>query len=570
MDLIGDLSSARLRDEVVALLNEEKVDFALRRLEQLGVTASIHARLSAGAEERALIRRSDDLRGLPTASRGRCRPGACASCGCCGSSRRRRSRRGRGACASSGGTRRCSSGPSSSPSASSSVSRGARPRLSSTRWRAASRPRRCSRRWLSTRPARRPPASAGTWTSSRHVRLEIGGRDLLALGFTSSPRMGDVLRSVLRLKLNGVLAGRDQELAAAARLQGGRGAAVGDSQLLLEFVIVLPLLLFSLVRARAGARLGAAALGDDTARAQGRLSWNPLRQLDPFGTLVLVATFIGSGGSFFFGWARPVPISPWRFRDPQRGMMAVGAAGPLANVALAAVSCALVWAHVHGLAPRWPRCSPSRSCSTWCWPPSTSVPIPPLDGSRVLGGLLPPTLWARWMELDRFGNYVFILLFVVLVSAAPAVRGHHRQGARCGHGSAAVTVDCEASVRGSVTHDEDGRRTRTVKQYTGDADGVRRRYAEVRERVDAAARAAGREPVRGRDPGGDEVRGGRAPRRAAGRRHPAGGREPRPGPGGEARLVRRRLRLGLHRASAEPQDEDGAAARAADPFRRQP
>jgi len=116
-----------------------------------------------------------------------------------------------------------------------------------------------------------------------------------------------------------------------------------ESRLLLEFVIVLPLLLVSLVVHELAHGWAAAALGDDTARSQGRLSLNPLRQLDPLGTLVLVVSFLGSGGSFFFGWARPVPISPWRFRDPQRGMMAVGAAGPLANVALAAVSAALVW-----------------------------------------------------------------------------------------------------------------------------------------------------------------------------------------------------------------------------------
>ncbi len=190
---------------------------------------------------------------------------------------------------------------------------------------------------------------------------------------------------------------------------------MGDSQLLREFVIVLPLLLFSLVAHELAHGWVAAALGDDTARAQGRLSWNPLRQLDPFGTLVLVATFIGSGGSFFFGWARPVPISPWLFRDPQRGMMAVGAAGPLANVVLAGLSCALVWA-TYTASSTLAEVFALSFVLNVVLAAINLVPIPPLDGSRVLGGLLPPKLWARWMELDRFGNYVFILLFVVLVS----------------------------------------------------------------------------------------------------------------------------------------------------------
>jgi Zn-dependent protease len=190
---------------------------------------------------------------------------------------------------------------------------------------------------------------------------------------------------------------------------------VGDSRLLLDFVIVLPLLLVSLVLHELAHGWAAAALGDDTAKAQGRLSWNPLRQLDPLGTLILVASFLGSGGQFFFGWARPVPISPWRFSDPQRGMMLVGAAGPLANVALAALSCGLTWA-------TWTTSATLAQVFALAFVLNVVlatinlVPIPPLDGSRVVGGLLPRSLWGAWMALDRFGNYVFILLFVVLIS----------------------------------------------------------------------------------------------------------------------------------------------------------
>ena len=187
-----------------------------------------------------------------------------------------------------------------------------------------------------------------------------------------------------------------------------------ESRLLLEFVIVLPLLLVSLVVHELAHGWAAAALGDDTARSQGRLSLNPLRQLDPLGTLVLVVSFLGSGGSFFFGWARPVPISPWRFRDPQRGMMAVGAAGPLANVALAAVSAALVWL-TYTASPTLSDVFTLAFVLNVVLAALNLVPIPPLDGSRVLGGLLPRSVWPRWMELDRFGNYVFILLVVVLL-----------------------------------------------------------------------------------------------------------------------------------------------------------
>jgi Zn-dependent protease len=187
------------------------------------------------------------------------------------------------------------------------------------------------------------------------------------------------------------------------------------SGLLLEFVIVLPLLLVSLVAHELAHGWAAARLGDPTAREQGRLSWNPLRQLDPLGTGILVLTFIGSGGSFFFGWARPVPITPARFRDPQRGMMMVGAAGPAANVALALVAAAGVWLTYEGV-PFLADVFALAFLLNVVLATLNLLPVPPLDGSRVLGGLLPRSVWPRWMSLDRYGNYVFIALFLVLLS----------------------------------------------------------------------------------------------------------------------------------------------------------
>jgi Zn-dependent protease len=188
-----------------------------------------------------------------------------------------------------------------------------------------------------------------------------------------------------------------------------------NADLLVAFVIVLPLLLVSLVAHELAHGWVAALLGDPTAREQGRLSWNPLRQLDPWGTGILVLTFLGSGGTFFFGWARPVPISPWRFRDPQRGMMAVGAAGPAANAGLALISAAGVWLTYESL-PLLADVFSLAFTLNVVLAALNLVPVPPLDGSRVVGGLLPRSVWPRWMSLDRYGNIVFILLFVVLVS----------------------------------------------------------------------------------------------------------------------------------------------------------
>jgi Zn-dependent protease len=185
-------------------------------------------------------------------------------------------------------------------------------------------------------------------------------------------------------------------------------------ELLLAFVIVLPLLLVSLVAHELAHGWVALRLGDETARSQGRLSWNPLRQLDPWGTAVLVVTFLGSGGTFFFGWARPVPISPWRFKDAQRGMMLVGAAGPAANVVLALLAAGGVWLTYEAV-PFVADVLALAFALNVVLALLNLVPIPPLDGSRVVGGLLPRDVWVKWMSLDRYGNAVFLALIVVLV-----------------------------------------------------------------------------------------------------------------------------------------------------------
>ena len=189
--------------------------------------------------------------------------------------------------------------------------------------------------------------------------------------------------------------------------------------LFVQFLLISPLLLVSLVLHELAHGWAAWKLGDPTAKAAGRLTLNPLKHLDTWGTIMLAVTFLGSGGRFFMGWAKPVPIAPWHFKDPQRGMMLVGLAGPVTNIVLALAAAGLVWA-------------------TYTWSLFLAqmflmlfvlnvilatlnlIPIPPLDGSRVLGGFLPKKQWVRWMQLDRWGNMVFFGLFVVLV-AFPAV-----------------------------------------------------------------------------------------------------------------------------------------------------
>jgi Zn-dependent protease len=188
-----------------------------------------------------------------------------------------------------------------------------------------------------------------------------------------------------------------------------------DNGLFVQFLIISPLLLVSLVLHELAHGWVAWKLGDPTAKLHGRLTLNPLKHLDTWGTVMLAVTFLGSGGQFFFGWAKPVPISPRHFKDPQRGMMLVGAAGPLTNYLLALVAAGLIWLTY-----------------TWSmWLAQTLyilfalnvilgtinlIPIPPLDGSRVVGGFLPRDAYARWVTLDRYGNYVFLGLFLVMIA----------------------------------------------------------------------------------------------------------------------------------------------------------
>lgn len=187
-----------------------------------------------------------------------------------------------------------------------------------------------------------------------------------------------------------------------------------------QFIYTLPFLLLSLVLHEMAHGWVARLLGDPTAAQLGRLSPNPVRHLDLFGSAMLFLTFFGSGGTFFFGWAKPVPIAPWHFKHPQRGMMLVGAAGPLMNLAIAGVAAALAWL-LYPSAPVWVLKAVNLTfllnvlLATF-----NLIPIPPLDGSRILGGLLPADAYNAWAKLDRYGMYTMLLVLVV-INRAPGV-----------------------------------------------------------------------------------------------------------------------------------------------------
>lgn len=173
------------------------------------------------------------------------------------------------------------------------------------------------------------------------------------------------------------------------------------------FVLLLPVLLASLTLHELAHGITATLLGDPTPREQGRLTLNPLPHLDPIGTLLLVVTLLAS--PFAFGWAKPVLVNPRYFRRPREGMAIVAAAGPATNFVLA-LAC---------LAPiRYLDVTGQTADVLWAAFIVNVVlgifnlmPIPPLDGSRVVAVLMSPSLYARWASLDQYG---FIFLFALI------------------------------------------------------------------------------------------------------------------------------------------------------------
>jgi len=185
------------------------------------------------------------------------------------------------------------------------------------------------------------------------------------------------------------------------------------NELLLQLAVTAPVLLISMVFHEVAHGYMAFRLGDQTAMRQGRLSLNPIKHLDPFGALILLITFLGSGGRMMFGWAKPVPIHPGNFKSPQRGMAWVGVSGPLANFILASIA-ALVLRTVYphfgdGLLPIAIFRIFQLNVILMVF---NMFPVPPLDGSRVVGAFLPPQAYLKWIQLDRYGMvFVMLLLF---------------------------------------------------------------------------------------------------------------------------------------------------------------
>ncbi len=163
-------------------------------------------------------------------------------------------------------------------------------------------------------------------------------------------------------------------------------------------------------------------LGDATAARLGRVTLNPVAHFDPLGFFMLIFLLLGGIG---LAWGRPVPVNPGNFRNPKRGMLLVAAAGPLSNLVQAAVFALPLW-----IAPNVVR----------GWPPLAGtlllqlviinlllaafnvMPIPPLDGHKILTGLLPDYWYPILAPLERYGFAILLLVLFVPTFLPPPLR----------------------------------------------------------------------------------------------------------------------------------------------------
>lgn len=189
------------------------------------------------------------------------------------------------------------------------------------------------------------------------------------------------------------------------------------NQLMLELLVMAIPLLLGLSFHEAAHGFVAYMLGDPTAKNAGRLTLNPIRHLDPIGTLVFVLTRM-------VGWAKPVPVNPNYFKDPRKGMMLVAMAGPGTNFVLAVVFAVLMHAveSTPPISPDTPLYTVLSLVASICFMGVfinlvlgvfNLLPIPPLDGSNIVAGLLPRHLAYRYTAFGKYGIVVLVGLILV-------------------------------------------------------------------------------------------------------------------------------------------------------------
>ena len=186
--------------------------------------------------------------------------------------------------------------------------------------------------------------------------------------------------------------------------------------LILKIALYAPPILLAITLHEVAHGWAARYLGDPTAASLGRLSLNPIKHIDPVGTVAVPAILLMLGG-FLFGWAKPVPVNMQRLNDPKRDMALVAAAGPASNFVMA-----LLWAFVIKLGMNADS-EVMRQVLVQMGQVGlfinlilmvlNLIPIPPLDGGRVLAGVLPDNLSAMLARIEPFGLFIIFGLLAL-------------------------------------------------------------------------------------------------------------------------------------------------------------
>ena len=214
---------------------------------------------------------------------------------------------------------------------------------------------------------------------------------------------------------------------------------------LLTALALIPALIIAIVFHEVAHGWTALMLGDPTAKERRRLSLNPIRHVDPFGTLILPG-LLALTGAPVFGWAKPVPVDKWRLDNPRFGMMAVAAAGPGTNLVLAAIGAVLLGIFLRTIVPA--STDPAEITNLLMQVVASApiggtgfvlfalsyfilvnlflalfnlLPLPPFDGSHIVEGLLPPRAAQVYEKLRPFGFPLLFLLLLVIPYFFPSL-----------------------------------------------------------------------------------------------------------------------------------------------------
>lgn len=190
-----------------------------------------------------------------------------------------------------------------------------------------------------------------------------------------------------------------------------------EFSLVQKIILIAPPVLFAIVFHEVAHGWVANKLGDPTARMLGRLTLNPIKHVDPIGTLLVPAVLLIMHSPFLFGWAKPVPVTPQNFAKPRTGMAWVAAAGPASNLLMAIIWVAIAW-FAAALVPKAPWLMPFYYMGQFGVVANVVLgvlnlfPLPPLDGSRVLTGLLPPEGARIMYRIEPYGLFIVAILMM--------------------------------------------------------------------------------------------------------------------------------------------------------------